>query len=104
MAAKGSTVGKPVLIPLAILSAFLFFHAFGAIPQVEPVVALWASFVGLAIGAIMFGVAGLAVWCGLCAALAVVLNPIYPLPLGEYLFAAKIVAACTAGAAVVRNW
>ncbi|MFZ9913896.1 MAG: hypothetical protein ACO3IB_00970 [Phycisphaerales bacterium] len=104
MASKGSSVSKAVLIPLAVLSAFLLFHAFGAIPQVEPIVALWAASVGFALGSIMFGVAGSPLWCGLSAALAVVLNPIYPLPLGEYLTAAKIVGGVVAGAAVVRNW
>jgi len=101
----GSSVGKAVLVPLAILSAFLFFDAFKLLPeQLTPEIALWAAFAGFAVGAIMFGVAGAAVWCALCAALAVVLNPVYPLPLGEYLFAAKIVGGCVAGASVVRNW
>ena len=36
--------------------------------------------------------------------MAVVLNPIYPLDLGSYFTAAKIVGGVIAGAAVVRNW
>ena len=54
--------------------------------------------------AIVFGRDGSAVWCGLCAALAVVLNPVYPLDLGSYFFSAKLFGGAIAGAAVVRNW
>lgn len=106
MASKGgSSVGKPVLIPLALLSAFLYFHAFALLPEaITPEVALWASAIGFALGAVMFGMAGAALWCGLCAAMAIVLNPVLPLPLGESMFAAEIVGGSIAGASVVRNW
>jgi hypothetical protein len=36
--------------------------------------------------------------------MAVILNPIYPLPLGELLHGAKIVGGCIAAAAVIRHW
>jgi hypothetical protein len=36
--------------------------------------------------------------------MAVVLNPLYPLALGDLLNGAKILGGVIAGAAVVRNW
>jgi hypothetical protein len=36
--------------------------------------------------------------------MAVVLNPVYPLDLGSYFTAAKVVGGVIAGASVVRNW
>jgi len=106
MAAKsGGGVGKLALLPIALLGALLLLQAFGALPQqVTNEVVRWASLLGFAYAAVMFAGAGSAAWCGLCAAMAVVLNPIYPLPLGEFLNAAKILGGALAAAAVVRHW
>jgi len=106
MAAKsGGGVGKLALLPIALLCALLFLQALGALPkQVTDEATQWASALGFGYAAILFGGVGSAAWCGLCAAMAVVLNPIYPLPLGDFLHGAKIIGGCIAGAAVVRNW
>jgi hypothetical protein len=107
MASKGgdSGSGKMVLIPLALLSAFLFFHAFSMLPTaVNDDIVRWVSSSAFLVAAVVFGRDGSAVWCGLCAALAVVLNPIYPLDLGGHMMTAKILGGVIAGAAVVRNW
>jgi hypothetical protein len=107
MASKGggSGSGKMVLIPLALLSAFLFFQSFSLLPTaVNDDIVRWVSSSAFLLAAIVFGRDGSAVWCGLCAALAVVLNPLYPLDLGGHLLTAKIVGGVVAGAAVVRNW
>ncbi len=105
--AKHVDSGKGILIALALLSAFLFLHAFEVIPieKVGNDVARWISLVTFAISANVFGKDGLAIWCGGCAALAVTLNPIYPLTLDPNAFlVAKIVGGTFAGAAVIRNW
>jgi hypothetical protein len=107
MASKGGSSGhgKMVLIPLALLSAFLFFQSFSMLPTaVNDDIVRWASCSTFLVAAIIFARDGAAVWCGLAAAMAVILNPIYPLDLGGSLFAAKIVGGVIAGAAVVRNW
>lgn len=107
MASKGggSGSGKMVLIPLALLSAFLFFQSFSMLPtSVNNDIVRWVSSCAFLVAAIVFGRDGSAVWCGLCAALAVVLNPIYPLELGGHLLTAKILGGVVAAAAVVRNW
>ena len=106
MASKGgSGAGKTILIPLALLSAFLFFQTFGMLPTaVSDEIVRWASCAVFAVAAVLFGTAGSAAWCGLCAALAVILNPIYPLALGDLFSGAKILGGVIAGAAVVRNW
>lgn len=98
-------VGRVALLPIALLSALLLLQSFGALPpSVGNDVTRWAAMIGFGFGAIMFGIAGAAAWCGLCAAMAVVLNPVYPPALGELLQGAKILGGCIAGAAVVRNW
>ncbi len=105
--AKNASSSKGILIALALLSAFLFLHAFGVIPieKVGNDVARWISLVTFAISAIVFAKDGLAIWCGGCAALAVTLNPIYPLTLDpNAFFIAKIIGGAFAGATVVRNW
>jgi hypothetical protein len=107
MASKGggSGGGKVILIPLALLSAFLFCQSFNLLPtSVNDEIVRWASSCTFLVAAIVFGRDGSAVWCGLCAALAVVLNPVYPLDLGSYFFSAKLFGGAIAGAAVVRNW
>lgn len=106
MASKGgSGSGKTILIPLALLSGFLFFQTFGMLPTaVNDDIVRWASSAVFLVGAVVFGKDGSAVWCGLCAAMAVVLNPLYPLALGDLLNGAKILGGVIAGAAVVRNW
>jgi hypothetical protein len=105
MASKAASTNKGVLIPLALLCAFLFCQTFGLLPTtVNDEIVRWASCAVFVVSAVLFGASGSAVWCGLCAALAVVLNPLYPLALGDLFSGAKIVAGVVAGAAVVRNW
>ena len=106
MASKGGGgAGKTILIPLALLSAFLFFQTFGMLPtSVNDDIVRWASCATFLAAAVIFGKDGSAIWCGLCAAMAVVLNPRYPLGLGDLFAGAKIVGGVIAGAAVVRNW
>ncbi|MEY2794826.1 MAG: hypothetical protein RIR10_542 [Planctomycetota bacterium] len=105
MASKGGGSGKAILIPLALLSAFLFFQTFGMLPtSVNDEIVRWAGCATFLVAAVLFGKDGSAVWCGLCAAMAVVLNPLYPLGLGDLFSGAKIVGGVIAGAAVVRNW
>ena len=107
MASKGGGFGggRVVLIPLALLCAFLFCQTFNLLPTaVNDDIVRWASSCVFLVAAIVFGRDGSAAWCGLSAALAVVLNPVYPLDLGSYFPAAKIVGGVVAGAAVVRNW
>ena len=106
MASKSSSAtGKTILIPLALLSAFLFFQSFQMLPTaVTEDIVRWASCGVFLIAALVFGKDGAAVWCGLCAAMAVVLNPLYPLALGDLHFGAKILGGSIAGAAVIRNW
>ena len=107
MASKGggSGGGKVVLIPLARLCAFLFCQTFSLLPtSVNDDIVRWSSSCVFLIAAIVFGRDGSAAWCGLAAAMAVVLNPVYPLDLGSYFTAAKIVGGVIAGASVVRNW
>ncbi|MFM2164008.1 MAG: hypothetical protein RL325_445 [Planctomycetota bacterium] len=106
MAAKsGGGIGKLALLPIALLSALLFLQALGMLPpQVTNEVTRWASMLGFGYAAVVFAGAGAAAWCGLCAAMAVALNPLYPLPLGEFLHAAKILGGAIAAAAVVRSW
>jgi hypothetical protein len=74
MASKGGGgSGKTILISLALLSAFLFFQTFGMLPTaVNDDIVRWASCATFAVAAVVFGKDGSAVWCGLCAALAVV--------------------------------
>lgn len=109
MASKGGGGGgasdRAILIPLALLSAFLFFQAFGMLPtSVTDDIVRWAGCAVFLVAAAIFAKGGTAVWCGLCAAMAVVLNPLYPLDLGGVFFGAKILGGAIAGAAVVRNW
>ena len=109
MASKGTSggggVGKATLIPIALLSALLLLQALGMLPTtVTDEITRWAATGLFVFGAVALGSAGSAVWCGLCAAMAVVLNPLYPLPLGDLLQGAKILGGGIAGAAVVRNW
>ena len=105
--AKNAGSSKGILIALALLSAFLFLHAFGVIP-VEKVgndVARWISLVTFGVAALIYAKDGLAVWCGCCAALAVALNPIYPLAMdGNAFMIARLIGGSLAGAAVIRNW
>ena len=101
----GGGIGKAALIPLALLSAFLLCQALHVLPTtVKDEITRWVACGLFAFGAIMFAGAGSAIWCGLCAAMAVVLNPVYPLPLGELFHGAKILGGVIAGAAVVRGW
>ncbi|MSR40549.1 MAG: hypothetical protein EXS10_01410 [Phycisphaerales bacterium] len=104
--AKNAGSSKGILIALAILSAFLFLHTFGVIPiETDGGPERWISLVTFAIAAIVFGKDGLTIWCGGCAALAVTLNPIYPLTLDyNTFFIAKVIGGAFAGAAVIRNW
>ncbi|MEY5032450.1 MAG: hypothetical protein RL354_1481 [Planctomycetota bacterium] len=100
-----SNPGKATLLLLALLSALLLTHAFGVLPTaVNEMVVRWSALAVFALGALVFGANGSAFWCALCTAMAVVLNPVYPLPLGEMLHGAKIMGGCIAAAAVIRNW
>ena len=97
--------GKASLILLALLSALLLLQSFGVLPaEVSDNITRWAALGGFGFGALVFGAGSAAFWCALCTAMAVILNPIYPLPLGELLHGAKIVGGCIAAAAVIRNW
>jgi hypothetical protein len=101
----GGGPGKATLVAMALLSVFLFLQALGMLPpSVTNDVTRWAALGLFGFGALAFGAAGSAVWCGLCAAMAVILNPIYPLPLGELMTGAKILGGAIAGAAVIRCW
>lgn len=101
----GSGGGKVVLIPLALLSAFLFFQSFAMLPtSVNDDIVRWAGSGVFLVAAIVFGRDGSAVWCGLAAAMAVVLNPVYPLELGGHFFTAKIVGGVVSAASVIRLW
>ena len=108
MASKGTSGGgasKAALVPIALLSALLFLQALGALPPtVTDEITRWAATGLFCFAALVFGGAGSAAWCGLCAAMAVILNPLYPLPLGDLLHGAKILGGAIAGAAVVRHW
>ena len=102
---SSSGPGKASLLLLALLSALLLTHAFGVLPaEVTDAIVRWSALAVFAVGALVFGANGSAFWCALCTAMAVVLNPIYPLPLGEMLHGAKILGGCIAAAAVIRNW
>ncbi|MFM1805733.1 MAG: hypothetical protein RL136_2612 [Planctomycetota bacterium] len=96
---------RAVLAVLALLSGFLLLQAFGSLPfDVSEVNTRWVSMVGLGVAALGFGVGGSVLWCVLFAVGAVILNPLYPLPLGDMLHSTKITAGVVAAAAVVRNW
>jgi hypothetical protein len=97
--------GKASLLLLALLSALLLLQAFGVLPsEVSDEIVRWSALGMFGVGALIFGANGSALWCALCTGMAVVLNPIYPLPLGELLHGAKILGGCIAAAAVIRNW
>ena len=108
MATKGKSSGgvsKPALIAFALLSVFLFVQALGGLPPgVNDEITRWVASSLFVLGALVFGAGGSALWCGLCTAMAVILNPLYPLPLGDLLHGAKILGGAIAGAAVVRHW
>ena len=72
--------------------------------EVSDNITRWAALGGFGFGALVFGAGSAAFWCALCTAMAVILNPIYPLPLGELLHGAKILGGCIAAATVIRNW
>ncbi len=102
----GGASNRTVLVPLALLSAFLFCQTFGVLPTaVNDEIVRWAASAVFLVAAVLFGRDQKALWCGAAAALAVVLNPIYPLDLGADAFTgAKVLGGAVAGAAVVRNW
>ncbi len=104
--ASGSpSVGRMVLVPLALLCVFLLVDRTGAMPAaVTEEIVRWSATGAFALCAVMFAASRAAIWCGLCAAMAVVLNPLYPLPLGDLMASAKMLGAVIAGAAVVRHW
>ncbi|MFM1822326.1 MAG: hypothetical protein RI967_592 [Planctomycetota bacterium] len=106
MPSRGGASNRTTLIPLALLSAFLFCQTFGALPTaVDDEIARWAGSAVFLVAAVVFGRDQQALWCGASAALAVALNPLYPLELGGDGFTvAKILGGAVAGAAVVRNW
>ncbi len=107
MASRGGpTANRTGLVPLARLSAFLFCQTFGALPTaVNDEIVRWAACAVFLAAAAVFGRDQKAIWCGTCAAMAVALNPVYPLEFGSQAFTgAKILGGAVAGAAVVRNW
>jgi len=98
-------VSRLALVPVLLLAAFLLTHAFGMLPaSIGNDAARWTAMIGFGYATVLFGLAGSAFWCALCAAMAVALNPVYPLPLGELLRGARILGGCIAAAAVIRSW
>lgn len=68
-------------------------------------VASWAACGLCLVASVWFGKLSFAAWCGLLAALAVVVNPIAPLspPAGSQHWI-DIAGAVICGACVIRNW
>jgi len=65
----------------------------------------WSAFGLLVVGAIAMARDGSATWCGLLAAVAVMINPLWPLSIpAEYGNHVLATAAAITGASVIRKW
>jgi len=99
---------KIVLVLLTLATALLAGQIVMAERLSDPTVLAavkWTAFGLLAIGAIAMARDGAAAWCGLLSAVAVMVNPLWPMAIpADYANHALAASAAITGATVIRKW
>jgi ABC-type uncharacterized transport system permease subunit len=99
---------KIVLVLLTLATALLAGQIVLADRLSDPTVlsaVKWTAFGLLTVGAVAMARDGAATWCGLLAAVAVTINPLWPMAIpAEYTNHVLAAAAAITGATVIRKW
>jgi ABC-type uncharacterized transport system permease subunit len=99
---------KIILVLLTLATALLAGQIVMAERLSDPTVLAsvkWSAFGLLTIGAVAMARDGAAVWCGLLAAVAVMINPLWPMAIpSEYANHVLAASAAITGATVIRKW
>jgi hypothetical protein len=92
------------LVVLGIGTALLALLPFDWVPGSYELGARWASAAALATAAVVAGKQNLALWCGVFAAGAALLQPLFPIDFGDLAVAVHLTVAVLGAVCVVRHW
>ncbi|MSR17591.1 MAG: hypothetical protein EXS00_00220 [Phycisphaerales bacterium] len=99
---------RVTLIAAGIAAVILLLRAFTeVIPAAQPMATMvsWALTASLAVASVGFAKEGFAGWCGLCAAFAVLFNPLLPAEIpANWRVLIETCSGAVCAASVIRHW